>query len=165
MPGMLTTATSLFSVCWGGSYSEGYCVMACVGQGEPRTHGGVGGGQREHGAAGLECLRLLREFVVGDGRDFGRAGNIQGGPILGAGDCAWGEWTTWDHYFQLSTTVCPAAPLIESVSSGQGILPRITHFLCAQDSFWNTLRPFSSLQPCPGWGETWIVQVRAALQG
>lgn len=57
--------------------------MARVGQGEPRTHGGVGGGQREYGAAGLECLRLLQEFVVGDGRDFGRAGNIQGGHYPG----------------------------------------------------------------------------------
>lgn len=70
-----------------------------------------------------------------------------------------GGRTSWERYFQLSTTVCPAVPLTRGGKSGQGILPRITPFLWAQDSFWNTLRPFFSLQPCPGWGETWMDQV------
>lgn len=48
----------------------------------------------------------------------------------------------------------PCAPLTGSVRSGQGILSRVTPFLCAQDSFWNMPRPpFSSLPPRLGWGE------------
>ena len=91
---------------------------------------------------------------MGDGGDFGRARNVPKGHSPGCWGQRTGGGTPWGRHFQPSATVCPATPLTGSVRSGQGILSRVTPFLCAQDSFWNMPRPpFSSLPPRLGWGE------------
>lgn len=98
------------------------------------------------GLSGCECLRLWWGFLAEHGRDLRRAGNPQEGTILGAGGGGYPE-TVIASFHLLSALLHPpwSMRLLRSGPRIHMCLLRVTPLLGAQDSFWNTLGPFSSL--------------------